>query len=152
MNHLERRLNRGQACDFAILSSEQLSRLGPAKDDTPNSQSAPQPLVAKELLYLKSVARSNLSDCLRQVETVCRIPREDFCGTSKSAPAVMAKEMLILIGLQLGASMKVLSEIIGISPSALSRRHDAARRKLRDNANRRKLVSEIIQQYGSGAD
>jgi len=64
----------------------------------------------------------------------------------------MAKEMLILIGLQLGASMKVLAGIIGISPSALSRRHDAARRKLRDNANTSKLVSEIIQQCRSGAD
>ena len=84
------------------------------------------------------------------VEKVCRIPREDFCGTGKSAPAIMAKEMLILIGLRMGASMKVLSEIIGISPSALSRRHDAARLKVRDNANTSKLASEIIQQYRSG--
>jgi REP element-mobilizing transposase RayT len=79
------------------------------------------------------------------VERVCNIPREDFCGTSKSEPAIMAKEMLILIGLQMGASMKVLSELIGISPSALSRRHDAARRKLRDNPNTGKLLSEIIR-------
>jgi hypothetical protein len=83
------------------------------------------------------------------VERVCRIPREDFCGTSKSGPAIMAKEMLILIGLQMGASMRVLSEIIGISPSALSRRHDAARRKVRENANTSKLASEIIQEYRS---
>ena len=53
----------------------------------------------------------------------------------------MAKEMLILVGLQMGASMKVLWEIIAISPSALSRRHDAARRKLRDNANTSQLAS-----------
>jgi putative transposase len=84
------------------------------------------------------------------VERVCSIPREDFCGTSKRGPAIMAKEMLILIGLQMGASMKLLSEIIGISPSALSRRHDAARRKLRDNANTGKLASEIICHYLSG--
>jgi len=58
--------------------------------------------------------------------------------------------MLILIGPQMGASMKVLSEIIGISPSALSRRHDAARRKLRDKANTSKLASEIIEKYRSG--
>lgn len=62
----------------------------------------------------------------------------------------MAKEMLILIRLQMGASMKVLSEIIDISPSALSRWHDAARRKVRDNANTSKLVSEIIRDYLSG--
>ena len=84
------------------------------------------------------------------VERMCRISRADFCSRSKSAPAIMAKEMLILIGLQMGASMKVLSGIIGISPSALSRRHDAARRELRDNANTSKLASEIIEKYRSG--
>ena len=62
----------------------------------------------------------------------------------------MAKEMLILIGLQMGASMKELSEIVGISPSALSRRHDAARLKVRDRINTNKLASEIIRQYSSG--
>jgi hypothetical protein len=83
------------------------------------------------------------------VENACGIPREDFCGAGKSAPAIRAKEMLILVGLQMGASMKMLSEMIGISPSALGRRHDAARRKLRDNANTSKLASQIIQQYQS---
>jgi len=80
------------------------------------------------------------------------MPREDFCGTGKSAPAILAKEMLILIGLQIGASTRVLSELIGISPSALSRRHDAARLKVRDSANISKLASEIIQHYKSGED
>ena len=78
------------------------------------------------------------------------MPREDFCGRSKSGPAIMAKEMLILIGLQMGASMKLLAESIGISPSALSRRHDAARRKERDNENTSKLASEIIRHYLNG--
>jgi hypothetical protein len=54
------------------------------------------------------------------VARVCSISRADFCGTSKRGPAIMAKEMLILIGLQMSASMKVLAEIIGISPSAKS--------------------------------
>jgi REP element-mobilizing transposase RayT len=88
-------------------------------------------------------------DLVAAVEKVCRIRREDFCGPGKSAPAIMAKEMLILVGLQLGASMKVLSEIIGISSSALSRRHDSARVKVRDNVNTKNLASEIIQEYRS---
>jgi len=62
----------------------------------------------------------------------------------------MATETLILIGLQMGGSTKLLAEIIGISPSALSRRHDAARRKVRDNANTGKLASEIFRHYLSG--
>lgn len=81
------------------------------------------------------------------VEKGCRIPRADFCGASKSAPAIRAKEMLILIGLQMGGNVKVLSEVMGISPSTLSRRRDAARLKARDNANNSKLASEIIQHY-----
>jgi hypothetical protein len=86
---------------------------------------------------------------VKSVAEVCRIPREDFCGTGKSAPAIIAKEMLILIGLQMGVSMKVWSETMGISRSALSRRHDAARLKVRDNVNTSKLASEIIQHYRS---
>ncbi len=84
------------------------------------------------------------------VEKVCRVAREDFCGPGKSASAIMAKEMLTLTGLRMGSSIKVLSEVIGISPSALSRRHEAARQKLRHNVNTSKLVSQIIQRYRSG--
>jgi REP element-mobilizing transposase RayT len=96
------------------------------------------------------VCKVELDRLVSAVEKVCRVAREDFCGPSKSRSAIMAKEMLTLIGLQMGASMKVLSEIIGISPSALSRRHDAARQKLRDNVNTSKLASQIIQHYRSG--
>jgi putative transposase len=81
------------------------------------------------------------------VEKACRIRREDFCDGGKSASAILAKEMLILIGVQMGMSGKVLAETIGISPSALSRRHDAARLKVRDNVNASKLASEIVKQY-----
>jgi hypothetical protein len=84
------------------------------------------------------------------VEKVCRIRREDFCGGRKSAPAILAKEMFILIGVQMGTSGKVLAEIAGISPSSLSRRHDAALLKVRDNVKVSKLASEIVKQYRSG--
>jgi len=73
-----------------------------------------------------------------------------LCQSERYLSELVRYKMLILIGRQMGASMKVLSEIIGISPSALSRRHDAARRKLRDNANTSKLASEIIEKYRSG--
>jgi REP element-mobilizing transposase RayT len=84
------------------------------------------------------------------VEKVCRIRREEFCRGGKSAPAILAKEMLILIGVQMGTSGKVLAETAGISPSSLSRRHDAARLKVRDNVKVSKLASEIVKQYRSG--
>jgi 4-hydroxyphenylpyruvate dioxygenase-like putative hemolysin len=41
----------------------------------------------------------------------------------------------------------MLSEIIGISSSALSRRCDAVRLKLEENVNTRDLAADIIKQY-----
>ena len=86
------------------------------------------------------------------VEKICRVSREEFYGRSKSAAAVRAKEMLILIGLQVGASRRMLSEIAGISSSALSRRCDAVRLKLQENVETRDLAADIIKQYRSGND
>jgi REP element-mobilizing transposase RayT len=84
------------------------------------------------------------------VERVCRISRADFCGSFKNSASVMAKELLILVGLQMGASMKVLSDVLGVSRSALSRRHDAARLKVRGSVRISKLRSEIIEHYSAG--
>jgi putative transposase len=89
---------------------------------------------------------------IAKVEKICRVSREEFCGRSKSAAAVRAKEMLILIGLQSGASRRMLSEITGISSSALSRRCDAVRLKVLGDVEARNLAADIIKQYQSGDD
>jgi hypothetical protein len=86
------------------------------------------------------------------VEEICRTSKEEFCGRSKSAAAVRAKELLILVGLQVGASRRMLSEITCISSSALSRRCDAARIKVREDIETRDLASDIIKRYRKGED
>lgn len=45
------------------------------------------------------------------VERFCRISKGEFCGRGKSGPAVKAKELLILIGLQAGATRKTLCRL-----------------------------------------
>jgi hypothetical protein len=92
------------------------------------------------------------SRLIAAVEEICRVSSEEFCGRSKSAAAVTTKEMLILVGLQLGASRRMLSEITGISSSALSRRCDAVRLKVQENVESRDLATHIIKQYRSGND
>ena len=77
------------------------------------------------------------------VEKICRLERRESCGSGKSAAAVIAKEALILVGHKAGASMKMLSEITGMNSSAVSRRHDSARRKMRDRGEMNKLVEKI---------
>jgi putative transposase len=89
---------------------------------------------------------------ITEVEKICRVSRDEFCGRSKSAAAVTAKEMLILIGLQVGASRRMLSETTGISSSALSRRCDAVRLKVQENVETRDLAARIIKQYRRAND
>jgi len=84
---------------------------------------------------------------LLAVAKSCGIPKDKFCGPGKSSAVVDAKEMLILIGRQAGASVKTLSEITGISSSAVSRRHDAAKSKLRTDRELSKLAEKIESHY-----
>jgi len=84
---------------------------------------------------------------LEAVEKICQVPRAQFCGASKRAAAVMAKELFVLTGRRAGASLKLLSEITGVSSSAISRRHDAAKFKLRNDKELRKLAASISEEY-----
>ncbi len=89
----------------------------------------------------------NADALIEAVEKVCRIPRGEFCGSGKSVGAVTAKEMLVLTGCRAGASLKMLSEITGLSSSATSRRNDAAKSKVRENDRMSKLADSIWKQY-----
>ncbi len=89
---------------------------------------------------------------IEAVEKVCGIAREEFCGQGKSAAVVTAKEALILIGRKAGASAKMLSDLAGLSASAVSRRHDAANSQMRDNHETRKLMQKVESQYWKGSN
>ena len=87
---------------------------------------------------------------IEAVEKVCRIPREDFCGSTKTLEAVAARELFVLIACQAGASPKLISGISGLGSSTVSRRNDAAKLKLRENADMRRLVANIESYYHGG--
>jgi hypothetical protein len=73
---------------------------------------------------------------------------DKFCGPEKSAKAVLAKEVLILIGRELGAGVAELSLIAGLDTSNISRRYDTARQKLKSDgklAYAKDLVEQIYQ-------
>src|SRR3989442_3019450 len=65
---------------------------------------------------------------------------------------ISAKEALILIGRKAGASVEILSEITGISSSAVSRRHDAAKSKMSEDQEMSKLSEWIEKQYLEGSN
>jgi REP element-mobilizing transposase RayT len=92
----------------------------------------------------------NADALIEAVEKICRIPRGEFCGSGKSAAAVRAKEMFVLTGCEVGGSLKRLSEIAGMSSSAVSRRYDAARFKVRENGEMTKLAAGVRREYRRG--
>lgn len=84
---------------------------------------------------------------IRAVEKICRVGRAEFCCSGKSKAAVTAKEMFALIGCQEGASLKLLSEITGMSSGTVSRRCDAARLKVLEMREMSKLAERIRNSY-----
>ena len=81
------------------------------------------------------------------VETVCKISREQFTGPTKSASAVLGKEAAIIVGRRMGISARMLGDLLEISPSNVSRRHDAAIRKLREKGPLSEIVAEVTDAY-----
>jgi len=84
---------------------------------------------------------------IRAVEKVCDISREDFCGPSKEAKAVFAKEALILSGRDLGFTATALSRIARLSLASVSRRSDSARQRSATNPELAAASKHIIKQY-----
>jgi REP element-mobilizing transposase RayT len=107
--------------------------------------------IGKTGLYHHANARRagpiDIDRLVAAVEIVCGVSREEFYGGGKNMKAVQAKELLILAGRQLGASLTLLSAVTGLSSGSVSRRHEAARMKLRRNAKITELVSRIIEEY-----
>jgi hypothetical protein len=80
---------------------------------------------------------------MQAVSEICQVRSAEFCGSGKGARAVIAKEMLALIGCQEGASLKLLSDVTGMNSSTISRRCDAARRKVGEKRALRKLAERV---------
>jgi hypothetical protein len=84
---------------------------------------------------------------LEAVEQICGISRGVICSSAKHRAAIAAKEVLVLTGSQLGATRNQLSDLTGMSESAISRRKDAADVKARWLASFRKLTASVLASY-----
>jgi putative transposase len=85
------------------------------------------------------------------VETVCGVERHEFCGKAKGALVMSAKETLILSGRRLGASVTTLSRLIGLDSANVSRRHDAAVRRMKGDQMLGAATSRVIANYNLNA-
>jgi hypothetical protein len=84
------------------------------------------------------------SDFLAAVEEVFGLPRDDFQGPSKAPRAVMAKEIVILIGHDAGVPITELAAAVGLDQSTVSRRCDNAKLALASDSKVR-FAKEIVE-------
>ena len=85
----------------------------------------------------------NVGALIRATEEASGMRRDEFYGTVKRASAVVVKEALILAGRTKGASFAMLAEATGLDSSGVSRRHEAARVKMREKDDFSRLVRRI---------
>jgi len=95
----------------------------------------------------KKVKEFDADALFAAIEEVCCVSRQEICSSGKSTKAIAAKEMFVLAGRQLGGSFKLLSTITGMSRSAVSRRHEAAKLKVRSLTGPRSLFNVIVGNY-----
>ena len=87
---------------------------------------------------------------LSAIEDVLEIDRDDFFGAVKNSRMIAARELFILIGKESGASITELSKLVGIDQSTASRRHDAARLKLRADTDFASVKRRVEETYRAG--
>ena len=84
---------------------------------------------------------------LAVAEKILQVPKEDLCSRGKRQGLVEAKEVLIMSGLRLGASLAEMSDLLGINASTAGRRYQAARRRLAADDKMSEAVSIVVRQY-----
>jgi hypothetical protein len=64
---------------------------------------------------------------LKAAEKATGLRRKEFCTNSKSRALVMIKEAIIVMGYESEIPTRELAEVLGVDPSAGSKRREAAR-------------------------
>jgi len=85
----------------------------------------------------------NLIALVSAVERHAGIGRQEFCGSGKAARVVMAREALILVGREAGATYAELARETGLESSVLSRRYESARKRVAQSTQMKALVRSV---------
>jgi REP element-mobilizing transposase RayT len=94
----------------------------------------------------RALPRVDKEALVRAVETVCALQREKFSGRGKSARLVRVKEALILVGARVGASNVMLSALVKLNSSTVSRRLSSAEDRL-SQPDWQHLIDQIERHY-----
>jgi REP-associated tyrosine transposase len=92
---------------------------------------------------VKQISTPELSELIDAVAKASGLAREDICGSGKSRRVVMAKEALIVVGRELGASNEKLAKEMCVNTSVVSRRFDSGKLRLKESRELRTLIERV---------
>jgi hypothetical protein len=80
---------------------------------------------------------------MKAAEKATSLHRQEFCTKGKARKLVMAKEAIIMIGLRSGIRNRELADALGLDPSAVSKRWEAARGRAEDSHEMVELLRKM---------
>ncbi len=84
------------------------------------------------------------AELIRASEAATGLKAVEFCGKSKARALVLVKEAIIVAGRSLGMSNAALSGALGVHTSAVSRRFDSGKNRMRVTGETSSLVEKIL--------
>jgi putative transposase len=88
-------------------------------------------------------------DLASAVAEVCEVAREDLCGKAKGRRLVSAREALVLAGRRSGLSATALADLTGLSVATISRRHDAAVSRSKQDGDLEQTTRKVLEDLRS---
>lgn len=71
----------------------------------------------------------------------------EICSRSRKRRVVLAKELLIIVGRELGASNAELARLLGVDSSSVNKRFEAGSAKKKECPEMQKLIEKVRKQY-----
>lgn len=90
--------------------------------------------------------KPDLKAILKAAENATGVRRKEICTNRKSRALVMIKEAIIVIGDENRILTRELSDVLGVDPSAVSKRRDGARGRAKTSGEMARLLKAIRSQ------
>ena len=90
---------------------------------------------------------ADLERLLEAAANTMSLTAREICSGSKKQKIVLAKESLIIVGREIGASNAELARLLGIDSSSVNKRFEAGIAKQKDLSEMQKLIEGVRKQY-----
>jgi len=94
---------------------------------------------------VKKITGEDLEELMEAVAEATGLTREEICSGKKKREVVIAREALIIVGREMGASNADLARLIGRDSSVVCRRFESGRIRLNESKEMKRLIKKVIK-------